>query len=170
MQSEGRCRRIGISAYAQDGPLTLARRFRPDVMQLPVSLFDQRLVADGTLANLADLGVEVHARSLFLQGLLFMAPELLPVKLAHAAPLLARRQALLADAGLSPLEAALGFALGRAGGGTENGAEIAVGIVGVTTVAELVAIVAAAEAPIPSGLDWGAFAIDDAVVLDPSAW
>ena len=60
-------------------------------MQVPFSLLDQRLLQDGSLARLKDLGVEIHARSLFLQGLLFMEP--LPEKLRDAAPLLAVRPA-----------------------------------------------------------------------------
>ena len=72
LREDGVFRKIGISAYVADDPARLAARFRPDVMQLPFSLLDQRLLADGTLARLAELGVEVHARSLFLQGLLFL--------------------------------------------------------------------------------------------------
>ena len=40
-----------------------------DLVQLP-SLFDQRLLQNGTLASLRDRGVAIHARSLYLQGLL----------------------------------------------------------------------------------------------------
>ncbi len=72
LRDEGVFRKIGISVYVADDPAALAARFRPDVMQLPFSLLDQRLLANGTLTRLADLGVEIHARSLFLQGLLFL--------------------------------------------------------------------------------------------------
>ena len=74
LKSEGIIGGIGISAYVADDPVVLAEHFRPDAMQLPFSLLDQRLLQDGSLERLKQLGVEIHARSLFLQGLLFM-PE-----------------------------------------------------------------------------------------------
>ena len=46
--------------------------FIPDIIQLPFSVFDQRLLQDGTLSTLKSLGIEIHARSIFLQGLLLM--------------------------------------------------------------------------------------------------
>ncbi len=106
LSDDGMFRKIGISVYVADDPARLAERFRPDVMQLPFSLLDQRLLADGTLARLEELGVEMHARSLFLQGLLFL--DNLPEKLRHAAPHLAKlRKTQLRDAGIN-----------AAGGGT----------------------------------------------------
>ena len=159
LKAEGVFRRIGISTYVTDKPARLATRFRPDVMQLPFSLLDQRLLRDGTLTQLRDLGVEVHARSLFLQGLLFL--ENLPPKLAHATPRLAEFRAIITGAGSTPLAAALGFVLSRP--------EIAAGLVGVTTRTELDEILAAAAAPLPV-LDWASLALDDETVLTPSRW
>ncbi len=161
LKAEGVFARIGISVYVADDPAMLAARFRPDVMQLPLSLLDQRLLRDGTLARLHELGVEIHARSLFLQGLLLMAPESLPGHLAAAAPHLAALRTRLADAGTTPLAAALGFALSRP--------EIAIGLVGVTSPGELDEILAAVARPLPA-LDWAACALDDERILTPSQW
>jgi aryl-alcohol dehydrogenase-like predicted oxidoreductase len=161
LKAEGVFTRIGISAYVADSPARLAERFRPDVMQLPFSLLDQRLLRDGTLTRLAALGVEVHARSLFLQGLLLMAPDAVPDHLESAAPHLASLHARLAKAGTTPLAAALGFVLSRL--------EIAVALVGVTALEELDAILAAAAQPVPA-LDWQACALTDERLLTPSLW
>ena len=65
-----------------ENPVQLAEQFRPDAMQVPFSLLDQRLLRDGSLSRLKELGVEIHARSIFLQGLLFL--ENPPAKLADA--------------------------------------------------------------------------------------
>ncbi|MEP6829267.1 MAG: aldo/keto reductase [Rhizomicrobium sp.] len=159
LRNEGVYRKIGISVYVADHPVALADHFRPDVMQLPFSLLDQRLLVNGTLARLAELGVEIHARSLFLQGLLFL--EALPEKLRNAGPHLANVRMQLRNAGATPLAAALGFVLSRP--------EIAFGLVGVTTAAELDEIIVAADKPLPD-LDWAAFALDDEVTLTPSLW
>jgi len=159
LKNEGVFQKIGISAYVADGPAALAERFRPDVMQIPFSLLDQRLLADGTLTRLKTLGVEAHARSLFLQGLLFL--EELPAKLRHAAAHLAQVRASLRDAGTTPLSAALGFVLTQP--------DIAFGLVGVTSAKELDDIIWAAKRPLPP-LDWASFALNDELALTPSLW
>jgi aryl-alcohol dehydrogenase-like predicted oxidoreductase len=159
LRDDGTFRKIGISAYVADNPARLAERFRPDAMQLPFSLLDQRLLADGTLSALDGLGVEIHARSLFLQGLLFL--EELPEKLRSATAHLAKIKRQLREAGVSPLAAALDFVLARP--------EIRFGLVGVTSAHELQDIIAAVRAPMPA-LDWASFALSDETVLTPSLW
>jgi aryl-alcohol dehydrogenase-like predicted oxidoreductase len=129
------------------------------VMQLPFSVLDQRLLKSGTLIRLKDCGVEIHARSVFLQGLLFL--DVLPQKLRHAALELAVARATIAASGVTPLAAALGFVVSRP--------EIDVALVGVTSVDELEEILAASERPLPA-LDWSALALNDEVVLTPSLW
>jgi aryl-alcohol dehydrogenase-like predicted oxidoreductase len=159
LKDKGVVRGIGISAYVADDPTALAARFRPDAMQVPFSLLDQRLLTDGSLARLKALDVEIHARSLFLQGLLFLPTEKLPKKLKHAAPQLDAVRARIAAAGSTPLAAALGFVLSQQ--------EIDIGVVGITTLGELEEILAAA--PLPA-LDWSACALTDKTVLTPSLW
>ena len=159
LKEAGVFRKIGISVYVADDPAALAARFRPDVMQLPFSLLDQRLLADGTLMRLKELGVELHARSLFLQGVLFL--EALPPKLGHAAPHLAHVRAEIQRAGTTALAAALGFVLSRK--------DIDFGLVGITALEELNQIIAAAQKPLPA-LDWSSFAMTDETVLTPSLW
>lgn len=161
LKGEGLFQQIGFSAYAEDDAATLARRFGADLVQVPCSLLDQRLVRDGTLERLAEQGVEVHLRSVFLQGLLFLSREDLPPALAHAGPRLSRIRRALAEAGADPLQAALAFALDRP--------EASAAIVGVTSAAELRAIVAASHQPSPR-LDWAALSLDDLTALDPRAW
>ena len=71
---------------------------------------DQRLLRDGTLAELHEEGVELHARSTFLQGLLLMETDDLPARLAKAKQPLHRYHEARRRLGLTPIEAALGFA------------------------------------------------------------
>jgi len=158
LKAEGLFRGVGISAYVADDPAALAHRFKPDAMQIPLSLLDQRLVRSGALAAIKAQGVEIHARSLFLQGLLFLNE--LPPRLQAAAPHLAALRRRIADAASTPLAAALAFALAQ---------QIDVGVVGVTTPSELDEILAVAALPSPQ-LDWDACALDDETVLTPSRW
>ncbi|HEX4301248.1 MAG TPA: aldo/keto reductase [Rhizomicrobium sp.] len=161
LRDEGLFGGIGISAYVADDPVMLARKFRPAAMQIPFSLLDQRLIQTGALAALKDLGVEIHARSLFLQGLLFLSDDKLPPKLASAAGHLRKLRKTFQDAGTSPLAAALAFALERP--------EIDVAVVGVTTPAEFEEILTAAAIPAAS-LNWSSLALNDELVLTPSRW
>ncbi len=161
LRDEGLFERVGISVYASDDPLGIARRFKPDIIQAPASLLDQRLLVDGTLAKLAGMGIEVQMRSIFLQGLLFLPPDRVPGPLKGAASRLSRVRRMIAEGRSDPLQAALGFALSRP--------EAASVIVGVASAPELQAVVAAAMSP-PPDLDWDDMALDDPVALDPRRW
>ncbi len=162
LKAMGLFAKIGISAYASDDPAGLARRFRPDIIQAPASLLDQRLLTDGSLMAVRDLGVEVHLRSIFLNGLLFRPPPgRVPPELRAAQARLSRARRMIAEGRSDPLQAALGFALSRP--------EASAVIVGVATAAELGAVIAAAASP-PPDLDWDDMALEDPEALDPRRW
>ncbi|TAJ72915.1 MAG: bifunctional regulator KidO [Phenylobacterium sp.] len=156
LKDEGLCQRIGVPVYASDDPVGVARRFKPDVVQAPASLLDQRLLLDGTLATIAEMGIEVHLRSIFLNGVLFLPPDRAPSHLKAAAGRISRARRLIAEGKSDPLQAALGFALSRP--------EASHVLVGVTSAAEMSAVVAAAMSP-PPDLDWDEMAIDDPEAL-----
>ncbi|WP_411287842.1 bifunctional regulator KidO [Phenylobacterium sp.] len=161
LRDAGLTKKIGVSAYSSDDPVGFAKRFKPDVVQAPASLLDQRMLIDGTLAELAGMGIEVHLRSIFLNGLLFLPPDRAPHHLKAAAGRISRARRLIAEGRSDPLQAALGFALSRP--------EASVVLVGVASAAEMSAVVAAALSP-PPDLDWDEMAIDDPAALDPRAW
>ncbi|MBL8770885.1 MAG: bifunctional regulator KidO [Phenylobacterium sp.] len=160
LKDAGVCRRIGVPVYASDDPVGVARRFKPDVVQAPASLLDQRLLLDGSLATLAEMGIEVHLRSIFLNGVLFLPPDRAPSHLKAAAGRISRARRLIAEGKSDPLQAALGFALTRP--------EATAVLVGVTSAAEMSAVVAAAMSP-PPDLDWDEMAIDDPDALNWAA-
>ncbi|MDB5482759.1 MAG: aldo/keto reductase [Caulobacteraceae bacterium] len=153
--------RVGISAYASDDPVGLARRFKPDIIQAPASLLDQRLLVDGSLAAVREMGVEVHLRSIFLHGLLFRPPGRAPNEAKAAVMRLSRARRMIAEGRSDPLQAGLGFALSRP--------EASAVIVGAANAAELSAVIAAAASP-PPDLDWDDMAIEDPEALDPRRW
>jgi aryl-alcohol dehydrogenase-like predicted oxidoreductase len=161
LRDEGLFEFVGISVYVSDDPIGIVKRFKPDIIQAPASLLDQRLLADGTLATLSEWGVEVQLRSIFLKGLLFLPPDRMPSPLKGSASNLSRVRRMIAEGRSDPLQAALGFALSRP--------EASSVIVGVSSAAELQAIVAAALSP-PPDLDWDEMALDDPVLLDPHRW
>ena len=157
LRDEGLFQKVGLSVFASDNPVGLAKRFRPDVIQAPASLLDQRLLVDGSLAQIAEMGIEVQLRSIFLQGLLFLPPDRVPGPMKGAASCLSRVRRMIAEGRSDPLQAALGFALSRP--------EASTVLVGVTSAPELQAIIAAASRP-PPDLDWNEMALANPSVLD----
>ena len=72
---EGLVRKIGVSVYSGQQIDSILELYTPDIVQLPLNLFDQRLLESGHLEKLKRRGVEIHARSVFLQGLLLIEPD-----------------------------------------------------------------------------------------------
>ncbi len=72
LKAEGLVQKIGVSIYAPDGLEMASAAGVLDLVQAPFNLFDRRLDDSGWLQRLSEQGVEVHARSAFLQGLLLM--------------------------------------------------------------------------------------------------
>jgi len=80
LKANGCVEKIGYSIY-EPGELDLLwKDYQPDIIQAPYNILDQRLKVSGWLKLLHDLGVEVHVRSVFLQGLLLMPKERRPIK------------------------------------------------------------------------------------------
>ncbi|MFZ5608516.1 MAG: aldo/keto reductase [Pseudomonadota bacterium] len=161
VREDGLACRLGASVYNGGEVDALLARYPIDILQIPFSILDQRLLHDGTLDRLRRRGIEVHARSLLLQGVIAADPERLPAHLAELRPALAALRRQAAAAGRTPLEAALGFA--RLSG------RIDVAILGVTTVEELEELAGAAAAPV-AALDYGGLAISEARLVDPRRW
>jgi D-threo-aldose 1-dehydrogenase len=156
LKDRGLYRRIGFLATMEDGPVLLARRFQPDVVQIPCNILDQRPVVEGVLSDLAGLGVDVHVSSVFARGLLFANRETLPTHLSGYGVALSRTRRRLAEARVDPMQAALAFCL--------NLPPVAAVIASVASAAEMRAVLAAAHAPSPD-LDWSSLALEEPAAL-----
>jgi aryl-alcohol dehydrogenase-like predicted oxidoreductase len=159
-QDRGLAEKIGVSVYTAGEIDAVMAAHRPDLVQLPLNVFDQRLIRSGHLKALKASGVEVHIRSVFLQGLLLMEPGALPSAMAHARPPLESFQSLASSLSLTPLQAALGFVLGLA--------EADIVLCGVNDSAQLLDICACAL-PLEAHR-FGAMAQEDESLLNPSGW
>ncbi len=108
-KQQGLVSKIGVSVYDAAQIDKILDKYNIDIIQLPLSVYDQRLLKSGHLKILKQLGVEIHVRSCFLQGLLLMSPELLPdyfraIKEHHEGYF-----SFLRQYGLTPIEGALVF-------------------------------------------------------------
>ena len=89
--------RIGLSVYSPEQLELLIDRLPLEILQIPFNVFDRRFSETGWLDRLTADGVEIHARSAFLQGLLLMPIDRVPSKFLPFRPLIERWHAWLAD-------------------------------------------------------------------------
>jgi aryl-alcohol dehydrogenase-like predicted oxidoreductase len=164
LQAGGRVQRIGASVYSAAQVDALLQRFPMDLVQLPLSLLDQRLVRGGQLAALVAAGVEIHARSAFLQGALLLPPGQLPPHLKGLGPYVGQIAAAAAAQKVRPLDLALRYVAGLP--------EVAAVVCGVESVEQFQQLAAVLAAPQPSlSPDQArACACDDLALVDPSRW
>lgn len=76
----GLAERIGLSVYSPEQLAALVDRLPLEIIQIPLNIFDRRFVETGWLDRLVADDVEVHARSVFLQGLLLLPSDRIPSK------------------------------------------------------------------------------------------
>ncbi|WP_205633449.1 aldo/keto reductase [Methylobacillus sp. MM3] len=150
---------IGVSIYAPDELDRLWKVFRPDLVQVPLNVLDRRLIHTGWLDRLHKVGVRVHIRSVFLQGLLLMSAQSRPDYFQPWRELLDAWSAWCCEHRCSALRSALGFAL------AQKGVERV--IVGVDSISQLEDILeASAQPPLPLPDLYS----DNLKLLEPSRW
>jgi aryl-alcohol dehydrogenase-like predicted oxidoreductase len=159
-KDRGEVSKIGVSIYGPEDLDALAGRFAFDLIQGPMNIFDRRLSATGWLAKLHAAGVEIHIRSIFLQGLLLMEPPRRPAQFNAWQDLWEKWDAWLEEQSLTPLQACVGFA---------NSQHDVDGIVvGVDSLRHLRGILESAKGvpvPPPAHLQ-----TDDLELINPSHW
>ena len=160
LKEQGLVDKVGVSVYRKEQLDTITAFFVPDLIQVPVNVMDQRLIKNGTLKKMKDLGVEIHARSAYLQGLLLMPLSQVPNYFTPVLPLLNRWHQRCRAQHLSPAQAAIAF--------ISNISEIDQIIIGVENTQQFEQAIRFNQ-DIPSfdatGLD-----CDDTSFIDPSFW
>ncbi|MCS6808540.1 MAG: aldo/keto reductase [Bacteroidota bacterium] len=86
LQHSGYIHRVGVSVYTNDEILSAARMPMIDVIQFPFNLLDNMQLRGDVMRIAKSEGKELHARSIFLQGLLFKPIETFPKSLAPLIP------------------------------------------------------------------------------------
>jgi aryl-alcohol dehydrogenase-like predicted oxidoreductase len=160
LKEEGLVEKIGVSVYAPADLDALWPRFHFDLVQAPFNVVDRRLQTSGWLQRLDEAGAEIHARSIFLQGLLLTDAAGLPAAFSAWRPLWESWQRWLDGRATTALRACLGFAFAHP--------QVDLAVVGVDDPRQMQAILdnADAEAEIPPG----DLTSDDIDLIDPSRW
>jgi aryl-alcohol dehydrogenase-like predicted oxidoreductase len=147
LKAEGRIGKFGISVYEPAELDALISCFDLDLVQLPFNLVDRRMLHSGWLERLHKAGIEVHARSCFLQGLLLTSQGERPAKFDRWNSLWHSWHEWLTQSGQTPLSACLGFSLAQP--------YIDRVLIGTESVAQLVEILSA---------------VKDLDLINPSRW
>jgi aryl-alcohol dehydrogenase-like predicted oxidoreductase len=160
LKEQGVVKKTGVSVYNGQQIDALLKKFTPDLIQLPMNVLDQRLLGSGHLTRLKQLGVEIHVRSAFLQGLLLMEPDSIHPYFEQIRGHLRDYRRFLDEQGLSPIQAALGF--------VARLEEVDIVLCGVDSLRHFEEIIASPD--IGSRADFGRFAINEEAMIDPSQW
>ena len=103
--------RVGVSVYVAEDIEGMLPYDVFSLTQVPMSIFDQQLIADGSISRLQERGYSVFVRSVFLQGLFFLDPDKVddPILVEHAVPKIRLLQRIAADLGISVAQLAIAF-------------------------------------------------------------
>lgn len=153
--------RIGVSIYNR-ADLDLALEVFPDLdlLQIPANVLDMTLLESDEVHLLKSRGVEIHVRSVFLQGLLLASPSQLSDFFEPLKPALIKLQNVGAETGKSVLELVLAK--------IRHHTSVDAVLVGATTVGELAEITSAWE----SAREFKDFELPAVPqdILDPRIW
>lgn len=110
VKKEGRIKHCGVSVYYPDEAKKCIESDFVDFMQLPFSVFDQRMQNEGVFDLAKEKNnIQIHSRSAFIQGLILMREDEVPPFLQGAKPILAKIDKLSQKYGISRIEIALLF-------------------------------------------------------------
>lgn len=159
----GKVIKLGVSVYRPDQLRWVLDHFPVELVQLPFNIYDQRFARSGLLAVLKQQGIEVHARSAFLQGLLLLPANRL---VGHFLPFRKGQELLhgrIQQLGLNVYQACLNLCLGQR--------EIDRVIVGCENSEQVKMLVSACGDFAPfRGMEMDEFSVDDESLINPSLW
>lgn len=101
--------RFGYSIYLFKDLKKICKNFKPDILQCPYSIIDRRLEKKSLLKYLKFNKIEVHVRSIFLQGLLVVDPLKLPKKFLKWKKIFQKFSKSMSDHQVSNLSGCLNF-------------------------------------------------------------
>ena len=109
LKENGLVKNIGVSIYEEDDAIYAAKLDLVDFIQVPYSIFDQRLNKTDFFQIARQNSKTVFARSAFLQGLFFMPEDKIPTHLSNVKEYFKELDEILAKYKLSRQQAALLF-------------------------------------------------------------
>lgn len=159
-KEKGLTKKIGVSIYDPSALEEILSLYPVDIVQAPFNVLDRRLEKSGWLERLHERGVEVHARSAFLQGLLLMKSCEMPARFARWNDIWTEWTNWLHDQKTCARDACLQFVL--------NHPQINKVVVGINSLEQLREIVASEHASGPQPP--ASLACSDIDLINPTKW
>lgn len=160
MKERGLVKNIGLSIYEPAELESLCGDFIFDLIQSPFNVLDRSIYESGWLYKLKKSGVEVHVRSVFLQGLLLMNSSTRPAYFSRWQSLWHQWEQWLGDTRLTPLQGCLGYVLSN-----PDIDRVIVGVDSLKQLQEILAVAAEVSPLPPDNLCCG-----DPDLINPSLW
>ena len=110
LKVSGNINKIGVSVYTNQEALDIINNFDIDIIQLPFNLLDNNNKRSLLFKKLKDKKIEIHARSIFLQGL-FLDLDQLPKYLKELKPFLVKINDICVKMNISKSALALNYAI-----------------------------------------------------------
>ena len=158
LKESGKTSKIGFSVYTPNDLEQLYSQYKPDLVQLPMNILDCEFLKSGWLDRIKEDNVEIHVRSIFLQGLLLMSLENQILKFPDYSEIWVKWHQQLNVNNLTAIEACWNF--------VDQYKQIDKIIVGVLSSSELTEI---SEIP-KREMDFIDLAISDENLIYPSNW
>ncbi|MEA5561126.1 aldo/keto reductase [Planktothrix agardhii] len=159
LKEKGLVDKIGISIYHHSELEALFSPFPFDLVQAPFNVLDRSLDRSGWLSRLKEAGVEVHVRSIFLQGLLLMNSSARPPYFERWRLLWEQWEQWLIDSGLTALQACINCVLSK------DIDRVVVGVDCLSQLEEILVATAGEWSELPDNL-----CCDDPDLINPSRW
>ena len=111
LRGKGLIKKIGVSVYDSVEVDFILGNFDVDIIQIPFNIIDGRMMENNTLEKLKRRNIEVHARSVYLQGLLLMDIKDQTQQFGNWESLWKLFNSFCIDNKITPLEACLRYVL-----------------------------------------------------------
>ena len=160
LKREGKILKLGVSVYDPVQVESIVNRFDMDIVQLPLNILDKRMLDSGMIELLEKKNIEIHSRSVFLQGLLLTKYNERNEKFDRWKDLWKLWNEWLEDNKISALQATIRYVLG-----IEYISKV---LVGVDSTEQLKEIIQASSGKLPE-LPCE-FKTEDTDLLNPSNW
>uniref|UniRef100_UPI00404903D7 aldo/keto reductase n=1 Tax=Daejeonella sp. TaxID=2805397 RepID=UPI00404903D7 len=109
LKNDGLIDLAGVSIYNPYGEEMFLENPVFEAFQVPINVFDQRIIRNGMLKQMQQGNKIVFARSVYLQGLFFLSPDELKGSLVNARPYILALQDLAKQASMSIAELAFSY-------------------------------------------------------------
>ena len=161
IKKSGLAKKIGVSVYSLEELRQVNAKYSVDVIQFPLNVFNQSFCEPGILNELNIQGIELHARSVFLQGILLMDTSNLDNYFDSIKSIHSSYQEVLFQKKLSLVEGALNY--------VKQVNELDAVIFGVQNSKQLIEIINALESKL-TDINYKNFIINDENITNPSRW